>query len=65
MLKKHTIGTSLVAQQLGLQASTAEGKGSIPGGGTKIPHAINKNKNKKHNSMYCYKYTYTLCRVMV
>ena len=37
--------TSLAAQWLGLQASTAGGRGSIPGLGTKIPHAtqpINK-----------------------
>ena len=33
------IGISLVVQWLGLCASTAGGMGSIPGGGTKIPHA--------------------------
>ena len=32
--------TSLVAQWLGLSASTAWGTGSVPGQGTKIPHAM-------------------------
>ena len=32
-------GTSLVVQWLGLRASTAGDTGSIPGWGTKIPHA--------------------------
>ena len=32
-------GTSLVVQWLRLRASTAGGEGSIPGPGTKIPHA--------------------------
>ena len=35
-------GTFLVAQQLTLLASTAEGMGSIPGLGTKTPHAMDK-----------------------
>ena len=33
------VGNSLVAQWLGLRTSTAEGLGSIPGLGTKIPQA--------------------------
>ena len=33
------IGTSLVAQWLRLCASNADGVGSIPGQGTKTPHA--------------------------
>ena len=33
------IGTSLVVQRLRLHASNAGGVGSIPGWGTKIPHA--------------------------
>ena len=39
--KKHPTKTrtSLVVQWLRLQASTAGGMGSIPGQGTKIPHA--------------------------
>ena len=43
-------GTSLVVQWLRLHASMAGGVGSIPGQGTKIPHAARpKNKNKKNN----------------
>ena len=34
------LGTSQVVQWLRLHASTAEGLGSIPGQGTKIPHAV-------------------------
>ena len=37
---KNFVGTSLVVQWLGLHASTAGGQGSIPGWGTKIPHAL-------------------------
>ena len=40
-------GTSLAAQWLGLRASTAGGAGSIPGWGTKIPHAIRCGQNLK------------------
>ena len=32
-------GTSLAVQWLGLHASNAGGVGSVPGRGTKIPHA--------------------------
>ena len=45
-------GTSLVVQWLGIHTSIAGSTGSIPGQGTKIPHAlwcsqkISKNKNK-------------------
>ena len=42
-------GTSLAVQWLRLYTSSAEGAGSIPGRGTKIPHAAwhgQKNKNK-------------------
>ena len=45
-------GTSLVVQWLGFHASTAGGAGSVPGGGTKMPHAtqcsqeIKKIKNR-------------------
>ena len=52
--KYQEFGKSLVVQWLGLHASTAGGTDSIPGCGTKIPHAMqygqkekNKNKNKK------------------
>ena len=40
-------GTFLAVQWLGLQASTAGGTGSIPGHGTKIPHAAQHNWKKK------------------
>ena len=44
------LGTFLVVQWLRLHASTAEGLGSIPGQGTKIPHAVwyGQKKNMKH-----------------
>ena len=37
--KNKTCGTSLVVQCLRLCTSNAEGTGSFPGSGTKIPHA--------------------------
>ena len=37
--KTHAVGTSLAVQWLRLHASTAGGVGSIPGRGTKMPHA--------------------------
>ena len=37
---KNRAGTSLGVQWLGLPASTAGGVGPIPGGETKIPHAL-------------------------
>ena len=40
-------GTSLAVQWLRLCASTAEGTGSIPGQGTKIPHATEHSQKKK------------------
>ena len=44
----------MVIQWLGLGVSNAEGTGSIPGQGTKIPRAIwhsqNTKKKKKRNS---------------
>ena len=45
-----TRGSSLAVQWLGLRASTAGGTGSIPGQGTKIPHAMvcPKKKKKSH-----------------
>ena len=39
MSKMDAVRTSLVVQWLRLQASTAGGTDSIPGLGTKIPHA--------------------------
>ena len=48
--------TSLVIQWLGLHASTAGGKGSIPGRGPKIPQAgrHGKKKKKKKNDKIFY-----------
>ena len=46
-IKKHVIGTFLVVQWLGLHASNARGIGSIPGQGTKIPHAIWHDQNNE------------------
>ena len=49
----HTVegatGTSLAVQWVRLRASTAVGMGSIPGGGTKIPHAVRHGQKKKTN----------------
>ena len=39
MYKDMLSGTTLVIQQLRFHASTAEGKGLIPGQATKTPHA--------------------------
>ena len=39
---------SLVVQWLELSGSTAGGPGSIPGWGTKIPHALQPKKKKHH-----------------
>ena len=53
------MGNSLVVQCLGLCAFTAEGLGSIPGGETKIPQAVQccqkkKKKKRKENCIYVY-----------
>ena len=48
--KLYEGGTSLVVQWLRLRTSTAGASGSIPGWGTKIPHAAwygQQNKTKK------------------
>ena len=48
--KKSLPGTSLVVQWLRLHASNARSTGSIPGQGTKIPHATRcGQKTKKTN----------------
>ena len=39
IFKKQTLGTSLAVQWLRLCTPNAGGMGSIPGQGTKIPHA--------------------------
>ena len=43
--KSGTVGTSLAVQWLRLQASDAGGGGSIPGGGTNIPHTARQKNN--------------------
>ena len=43
------VGTSLVVQWLRLRALNAGGTGSIPGWGTKIPHAAQRGQNKQTN----------------
>ena len=49
-LDKNIAGTSQVVQWLRLHASTAGSTGSIPGWGTKIPHAAcMAKKNQKTN----------------
>ena len=40
-------GTSLAAQWLRLHDPNAGGRGSISGGGTKIPHAMRYGQKKK------------------
>lgn len=41
--------TSLVVQQLGLCASNARDSDLIPGGVTKIPHAVRRGQKEKKN----------------
>ena len=47
VIETGTPGTSLAVQWLGLCASVAGGMGSIPGQGTKIPHATRYGQKKK------------------
>ena len=52
-LKAQATGTSLAVQWLRLRAPNAGGTGSIPGLGTKIPHAAwrgQKQTNKQSSS---------------
>ena len=52
-----TLSTSLVVQWLRLCASAARAVGSIPGRGTKIPHAAwhgQKNKKEVSHSYYAW-----------
>ena len=57
-IKKNVTGNSLGVQWLGLHAVTAKGPGSIPGQGTKIPHATwcgqKKNRLRKKKELYSY-----------
>ena len=41
------VGTSLAVQWLRLRAPNAGGTGSIPGGGTNIPHAEQHSQKEK------------------
>ena len=45
--QERPLGTSLVVRCLRLRASNAGGEGSIPGRGTKIPHALWRSQKKK------------------
>ena len=62
LFQKWTFGTFPVVQWLRPWASNAEDTGSIPGWGTKIPHAMGgvwpKKKKKRKESIY----NYILCR---
>ena len=44
LIKVHDLGTSLVVQWLRLPASNAGSMSSIPGRGTKIPHAAQRGQ---------------------
>ena len=58
LLQEINGGTSLVAQWLRLHVSTAGGLDSIPGQGTKIPHALQVwPKKKKEINEHRYKST--------
>lgn len=48
LIKLLNRGTSLAIQWLRLHASTPRGAGSIPGWGTKIPHASGLKKKKQN-----------------
>ena len=45
-IKVYKVGNSPVVQWLGLRVLTAEGLGSIPGQGTKIPQAAQRGKKQ-------------------
>ena len=49
IFKIKFLGTSLVVQWLSLCTSTGGSVGSIPGRGTKIPHAMRLGQVKKEN----------------
>ena len=44
---KNPVGNSLAVQWLGLRASIAGATDSIPGWGTKMPHAMQHGQKKK------------------
>ena len=45
--KKKDLGNSLAVEWLGLHAFTAEGVGSIPGWGIRIPQATQRGQKEK------------------
>ena len=51
------LGTPLVFQWLRLHAPNARGMGSIPGWGTKIPHATGWGQKKKDVHLYLFRQT--------
>ena len=55
LIEKSSTGNSLAVQWLRSHASSAGVSGSIPGQGTKIPHACHLAKKKKKSSTHgCY-----------
>ena len=50
--RKQTYRVSLALQWLGLRAFTAEGMGSIPGRGTKVPHTSWRDQKKKKENKF-------------
>ena len=52
MNKKYMWGNSLAVQWLGLCTSMAGGTDSVPGQGTKIPHATPCGQKKKKKEMW-------------
>ena len=52
LLKTDFTGNSLAVHWLGLGTFTAEGLGSIPGQGNKIPQATHYGQNKNKNRLY-------------
>ena len=54
LFKKVNKGIFMVVQWLRLQASIAEGAGSIAGSGTKIPYAMQHGKKKKKEREKCF-----------
>ena len=51
-LKHKCSGTSLAIQWLRLHTSNVGGTGSIPGRGTKIPHATQRGQKFKNPRMF-------------
>ena len=55
------VGTSLEAQWLGVHALTAEGLGSIPSWGTKIPQATWCSQKQNFFFFYCSRVDLQFC----